>query len=199
MLMANSAVCVHTPILFWVFFSSFSLQSKDWGVKSVRVNSAFHPSRVGTRVGGGGNLRLARGNSRALPRALNLGASNLHQELGPTRGLPSTNWEVHTYMLCMLVAGLALESQCWGVKSVRVTLAFHPSREGTCAGGTLGLPVGNSQALPRALKLGSYCSRPGSYYGGTLVMVVTAVLKAVSQGKHTAATELPSTSSDTSI
>ena len=48
-------------------------------------------------------------------------------------------------------------------------------------GGTLGLPRGNSRALPRALKkVESYRSRPGGYHSGTLVMVVTAALKAVS-------------------
>ena len=42
---------------------------------------------------------------------------------------------------------------------------------------------------------------PGAYYGGTLVTVVTAVLKTASLpgGGHTAATELRSTSSDTSM
>ena len=59
-------------------------------------------------------------------------------------------------------------------------------------GATLGLLGGNSRALPRALKLGSYRSGPGGYYSGTLVTVVTAVLKAVSlSGGHTVATELP--------
>ena len=54
------------------------------------------------------------------------------------------------------------------------------------------MPGGSSRALPRALKLGSYRSRPGSYYSATLVMVATAVLKAVSlSGGHTVATELP--------
>ena len=43
--------------------AGLALQLKDWRVKSVRANS-----------GGGGNLRLAEGNSWALPRVLDLGA-----------------------------------------------------------------------------------------------------------------------------
>ena len=53
------------------------------------------------------------------------------KELGPTRRSPPANWEVHTYMPCMLVAGLALQSNDWGFKSVRTNLAFHPTEVGT--------------------------------------------------------------------
>ena len=45
--------------------------------------------------------------------------------------------------------------------------------------------------LTKGLKLESYCIGPGGYCGGTLVMVITAVLRAVSlQGGHTVATKL---------
>ena len=107
----------------------------------------------------------------------------LTTHLGPTRGLPTATWGVHTYIPCTLVAGLALQSKDWGVKSVRVNSAFHPSGAGTWAGGTLDLPGGELPSLTKGLKLGSYRSGPGGNYGGTLVTVVTAVLKAVlSQG-----------------
>ena len=45
------------------------------------------------------------------------------------------------------------------------------------------------------LKLGSYRSGPGGYHGGTLVIVVTAVLKAVSPplGTYSAGYKAPST------
>ena len=67
-----------------------------------------------------------------------------------------------------------------------------PTQPSILAGGNLRLARGNSWALPRALKLGSYRSGPGGYYSGTLVTVVTAVLKAVSlSGGHTVAMELP--------
>ena len=102
------------------------------------------------------------------------------KELGPTRGLPSANWGVHTYIPCMLVAGLALQSNDWGVKSVRANSAFHPSGVGTWAGGNLKLARRELLGLTKGLKLGSYRSGPGGYYSGTLVTVVTAILKAVS-------------------
>ena len=88
---------------------------------------------------------------------------------------------VHTYMPCMLVAGLALQSNDWGGQVCQGQLSL-PSFRGRymSSGGTLGFPGGNSRALPRALKLGSYRSGPGGYYSGTLVTVGTAVLKAVS-------------------
>ena len=80
---------------------------------------------------------MSRGNSffretslRPSPRVL--------KELGPTRGLPPANWGegVHTYMPCMLVAGLALQSKDWRVKSIRVNSAFHPSMYVHEQGGT---------------------------------------------------------------
>ena len=60
-------------------------------------------------------------------------------------------------------------------------------------GGTLGLAGGKSLALPRAIKnLGAITAGQGGYYSGTLVMVITAILKAVSlSGGHTVAKELP--------
>ena len=64
-------------------------------------------------------------------------------------------------------------------------------------GGGIRLARGKSWALPRALNLGVITVGQGVYYGRTLVTVVTAILKAVSL--HTVATELPSTSSDTSM
>ena len=66
------------------------------------------------------------------PQGTSLGPSpRVLKELGPIRGLPPANWGVHTYMPCMLVAGLALQSNDWGVKSVRANSAFHPSGVGT--------------------------------------------------------------------
>ena len=60
--------------------------------------------------------------------------------------------------------------------------------------------MGDSQALPRTLNLEPITAGQEGSYGITLVMVITAVLKAVSlPGGHTVATELPSTSSDTSM
>ena len=57
--------------------------------------------------------------------------------------------------------------------------------------GYLRLARGGLPGLAKGLKLGSYHSGPGGYYSGTLVMVVIAVLKAMSPlGGHTAATEL---------
>ena len=107
-----------------------------------RVYSASHPSGVGT---------MSRGNS--LFGGTSLGPSpRVLKELRPTRGLPPANWGVHTYMPCMLVAGLALQSNDWGVKSVRANSAFHPSGVGTYAGGNLRLARGNSWASPRALR-----------------------------------------------
>ena len=47
-------------------------------------------------------------------------------------------------------------------------------------GATLGVSGGELPGLTKGLKLGSYRSGPGVYYVGTLVAVVTAVLKAVS-------------------
>ena len=44
----------------------------------------------------------------------------------------------------------------------------------------LRLARGELPALTKGLKLGSYHSRPGGYYSRKLVMVVTAILKAVS-------------------
>ena len=53
------------------------------------------------------------------------------------------------------------------------------------------------RSMDRWFELGSYCSGPGGYYSGTLVTVVTAVLKAVSlSGGHTVATELPTSIED---
>ena len=49
------------------------------------------------------------------------------KRIGTNQGLPPANWGVHTYMAFMLVAGLALQSNDWGVKSVRANSAFHPS------------------------------------------------------------------------
>ena len=74
-----------------------------------RVYSAFHPSGVGT---------MSRGDSL-------FGGD---EPLTFTKGLKrnGTNQGVHTYMPCMLVAGLVLQSKDWGVKSVRVNSAFHP-------------------------------------------------------------------------
>ena len=92
----------------------------------------FHPSGVCT---------MSRGNSLFGGTSL-WPSPRVLQELGPTRGLPPANWGVHTYMPCMLVAGLALQSNDWGVKSVRANSAFHPSGVGTWAGGNLGLPGG---------------------------------------------------------
>ena len=46
-------------------------------------------------------------------------------------GVATSQLGVHTYMPCMLVAGLALQSNDWGVKSVRANSAFHPSGVGT--------------------------------------------------------------------
>ena len=46
--------------------------------------------------------------------------------------------------------------------------------------GNLRLARGELMGLTKGLKLGSYHSGPGGYYVGTLVMVMTAVLKAVS-------------------
>ena len=67
-----------------------------------------------------------------------------------------------------------------------------PSFRGRYMGrGNFRLARGELPSLTKGLKLGSYRSGPGGYYGGTLVTVVTAVLKAVlSQGGHTAATKL---------
>ena len=51
---------------------------------------------------------------------------------------------------------------------------------------------GGLPGLTKGLKLGRYRSGPRGYYSGTLVMVVTAILKAVSlSGGHTVAMELP--------
>ena len=80
---------------------------------------------------------------------------------GTNQEVATSHLGVHTYMPCMLVAGLARQSKDWGVKSVRVNSAFHLSGVGTGAGGTLGLPGGNSQALPRALNLAAIAAGQG--------------------------------------
>ena len=123
--------------------------------------SAFHPSSVGT---------VSRGNSLFGGTSLRP-SPRVFKELGPTRGLPPANWGVHTYMPCMQVAGLALQSVYQGQLSLP---SLYMNRRGT-----LGLP-GELSGLTKGLKLGGYRRRPGGYYSGTLVMVVTAVLKAVS-------------------
>ena len=58
-------------------------------------------------------------------------------------------------MLCMLVAGLALQSQGWGSSlsgSTQPSILPGPVHE---QGGTLGLPGRNSWALLRVLNLGA--------------------------------------------
>ena len=59
-------------------------------------------------------------------------------------------------------------------------------------GGNLRFTRGNSWALPKALNLEAITAGQGGYYGGILVMVITAVHKSsVSpMGGHTAATKL---------
>ena len=74
---------------------------------------------------------------------MNLGPSpRVFKELGPTKGLPSANWGVHTSMLFSL-----------------------PSFQGRFMSGGRGdvrLARGNSQALPRALNLGAIAENQGS-------------------------------------
>ena len=118
----------------------------------------------------------------------------LKKELGPTRGLPPANWGyTHTCHACWWQVWHFMQSNDWGGQVCQGQLSL-PSFRGRymSRGGTLGLPGGNSQALPRALKTWELSQRPGGYYSGTLVTVVTAVLKAVSlSGGHTVAMELP--------
>ena len=81
-----------------------------------------------------GSVQWVGGNS--LFGGTSLGPSpRVLKELGPTRGCHQPTGGLHTYMPCMLVAGLALQSNDWGVKSVRANSAFHPSGVGTWAGG----------------------------------------------------------------
>ena len=89
------------------------------------------------------------------------------RELGPNRGCHQSTGGTHIHASGRFgtsVVGL------WG--KVRVSSAFHPSG--------VGLPGGNSQALPRASKLRSHHSKPEGYCSGTLVTVITAILEAVS-------------------
>ena len=117
-----------------------------------RMYSAFHPSGVGI---------MSRGNS--LFGGTSLGPSpRVLKELGPTRGLPPANWGVRTYMPCMLVAGLALQSNDWGqVCQGQLSLPSFRGRYMSW-GGTLGLTGGNSWALPRALNLGAIAAGQGA-------------------------------------
>ena len=93
------------------------------------------------------------------------------------------NWEIHTHTC----------HACWW----QVWQVSHKTGGLVCQG-QLSLPSfqgrymsrGELPGLTKGLKLGSYCSGPGGYHGGTLVTVVIAILKAVSQGGHTAATKL---------
>ena len=58
------------------------------------------------------------------------------------QGVAASQLGAHTYMQSMMVAGLALQSKDWGVKSVRVNSAFHFSGYVHEHEGTLGLPGG---------------------------------------------------------
>ena len=135
--------------------------------------SAFHPYGVSTMSRG--ELPLWGDKRRTFTKGL--------KELGPTRGLPPANWRyTHTCDACWL--------QVWH---------FSGKTGGQVCQGQLSLPSfwgrymsrGELSGLTKGLNLGSYRSRPGGYYGGTLVTVVTAVLKAASlPGGHTVATKL---------
>ena len=85
------------------------------------------------------------------------------KELGPTRGLPPANWGEYTYTCHACWWQVWHFSQKTGgqVCQGQLSLPFFRGRYMSRGGGTLGLPRGNSQALPRALKLGSYRSGPG--------------------------------------
>ena len=62
---------------------------------------------------------------------------------------------------------------CQGQLSLPSFQGRYMSREGT-------LVLEELPGLTKGLKYGSYCIGPGGYYGRTLVMVITAILKAVS-------------------
>ena len=118
-----------TRALRWTCWAHVSDQEKETST----TEGAFHPSGVGT---------MSRGNS--LFGGTSLGPSpRIFKDLGPTRGLPSANWGLRTYMLCMLVRGLALQSQGWGGQVCQSQLSL-PSLRGryTSNEGTLGLPGG---------------------------------------------------------
>ena len=41
-------ICMYMYVYVYMLVAGLALQWNDWGVKSVRANSAFHPSGVGT-------------------------------------------------------------------------------------------------------------------------------------------------------
>ena len=96
-------------------------------------------------------------------------------------------------MPCMLVAGLALQSNDWGSSLSGPTQPSILPRKVHEQGGNLRLARGELLGLTKGLKnLGAIAAGQGATTVCTLVMVVTAVLKAVSlSGGHTVATELP--------
>ena len=113
---------------------------------------------------------------------------------------------IHIYIYIYICIRGVATSQLWGthIHAMRVGGRFGTSVEWlgghVCqgqlslpsfrgrymsGGGNLRLARGELPGLTKGLKLGSYRSRPGGYYSGTLVTVVTAVLKAVSLPEET--------------
>ena len=70
-----------------------------------------------------GELRLRGDEPRTFTKGLKRIGTNQGGATSQLGGTPD--------MPCMLVAGLALQSNDWGVKSVRANSAFHPSGVGT--------------------------------------------------------------------
>ena len=136
--------------------------------------SAFHPSGVGTMSRGDEPWTFAKGLKR----------------IGTDQGFATSQLGVHTCHACWW--------QVWhfsrmtgGGQVCQGQLGLPSFRGRYMSNGDLRLARGELPGLTKGLKLGSYHRGPGGYYSGTLVMVVTAVLKAVYLlGGHTAATEL---------
>ena len=132
--------------------------------------SVFHPSGVGTVSKG--ELPLRGDEPRTFTKSL--------KRIGTNQGV-ATSQLGGTHIHAMHAGGrFGTSVERLGGQVCQGQLSLPSFQGRNMSRGNFRLARGELLGLTKGLKLWSYLSRPGGYYSGTLVTVLTAILNAVS-------------------